>query len=682
MRPWDVYRRERRQRADLQEHERQLRRLRRQGDDAALALRRREQAQRDLQRRVDDLDRRGAGLDGRAADTRGRDLDDQLLVWVLPAAAAAALPLLIGHLSAMLAHGEWPRYPLHEAPGILARLIAHPGDPASAWEPVNAGGAVPGPVAWWGTFVVVAVIAGLVALLVWSATRRAPGRGSVASVPPATPATAPAWAAAASGRTLWLPREDTGRLVVGVAGGRKLAVRDRHSLLVVGPAHSGKTSGVTVPAVVEWRGPIVVASTKGHLIDETIGWRSRQGEVHVYDPAAVTRYHRSGWSLLAECGSWHGAIRTAADLTLAARAAIGDSDGGDGITVEGRGDLWRSSMAMSLAPFLLAAVASGRSIGVAAEWIEREERDEVLDVLQGVDREAARAHRMTFTRHDESRSRFLHAMHEILSVYEDPIVASSMDRHDIEPAELLDGANTLYLTAPEYDQDRLRPLCAMIVRRMLAAAYEMSASAGAPLDPPLLVVLDDVLGIAPIYDLAALASTGAARGVQIVSVFQDVAQIDDHYGDAADLVVKNHAAKLVLPSGPAVAARADHLLAPELQSDLHEGEAALLYRARQPMRLRLRPWYDDQELRRRVETPQDAVRPAEREDTTVPLAVAEQSAVWARRGSSGAEADEAGDATIPLDILDPRYVEVFGSLDEEAAPQNVTPLADQRRRRR
>ncbi len=680
MRPWDVYRRERRQRAEIQEHEQQLRRLRRQGDDATIALRRREQGQRDLQRRLDDIDRRGAGPGGRGADTRFRDLDDQLLVWVLPAAALAALPLLVGHLSALLVHGDWPRYSLRDAPGILARLVAHPGDPASAWEPVNTGGAVPGAVAWWGTFVVVAVLTGLVALLVWAATRPAAGRAPAAGGAPAPDRAA--WAGPPARRALWLPKDDPDRLVVGVAGGRKLAVRDRHSLLVIGPAHSGKTSGVTVPAVVEWVGPVVVASTKGHLVDETIGWRSRQGEVHVYDPAAVTRYHRSGWSLLADCSSWHGAIRTAADLTLAARAAIGVSDGGDGITVEGRGDLWRSSMAMSLAPFLLAAVASGRSIGVAAEWIEREERDEVLDVLQGVDREAARAHRMTFTRPDESRSRFLHAMHEILSVYEDPIVASSMDRHDIEPAELLDGANTLYLTAPEYDQDRLRPLCAMIVRRMLAAAYEMSARSGAPLDPPLLVVLDDVLGIAPIYDLAALASTGAARGVQIVSVFQDVAQIDDHYGDAADLVVKNHAAKLVLPSGPGATARsADHLIGPEFVRDLGEGEAALLYRANPPMRVRLRPWFGDQELRRRVETPQDAVRPAEREDTTVPLSVHEQSAAWTRRAGGGQGAD-VEEPTIPLDVLDPRYIEVFGSLDDETAPQNVTPLTDPRRRRR
>ena len=39
-------------------------------------------------------------------------------------------------------------------------------------------------------------------------------------------------------------------------------------------------------------------------------------------------------------------------------------------------------------------------------------------------------------------------MHQILRVYEDPMVADSMDRHEIVPDEVLDGGNhTLYLTS-------------------------------------------------------------------------------------------------------------------------------------------------------------------------------------------------------------------------------------------
>jgi type IV secretion system protein VirD4 len=596
----------------------------------------------------------------RALGGGARDLDDALLVWLVPLAALAALPFVVGHLATLLATGDVPRYDLHEAPGIAGRVLANLGDPGRAWDPVNTGARVPGPVAWWGTAALLSVLVGLAVFLAWSYVRPA-GRQ------------ARGWAPPADLRPLWLKPKDRSRLVLGTSGAHRIGVRDRHSVLVVGPAHSGKSSALTVPAVLEWQGPVVVASTKGHVIDETIGWRSRQGDVHVYDPAAVTPYHRSGWSVLSGCTTWQGSIRTAADLTLAARAVVGASRGGDGVTVEGRGDLWRSSMAMALAPFLFAAVSSGRTIGAAAEWIEREERDEVLEVLEGVDRLAARAHTTTFMRRDESRSAFLHAMHQILSVYEDPVVASSMDRHEIVPDELLDGGtHTLYLTTPEYDQARFRPLCALIVRQTVATAYERSARLGGALPTPLLVVLDDVLGIAPIYDLASLASTAPARGVQLLSVFQDTDQIAEHYGAAADLVIRSHGAKVVLAALPGREGRAADILGRELTADLGLREGALLYGARRPAKIALRPWFRSRELRRRVATSQDSLMPVEGRQVGDRRRVDEQASAWlARRSRRGRAASD--DPTVPFDLAGRDNAEIFGSLDD-TAQHNVTPM--------
>ncbi len=526
---------------------------------------------------------------------------------------------------------------------------------------MNTGAAVPGAVGFWATFAFVALVAGLVGVLVWAMVRPPARRSSQ-------------WAAPAELRSLWVRRKDDARLVLGTSGAHRIGVRDRHSVLVVGPAHSGKSSGLTVPAVLDWQGPVLVASTKGHVIDETIGWRSRQGDVHVYDPAAITPYYRSGWSVLSDCTTWQGSIRTAADLTLAARAVVGASRDGDGVAVEGRGDLWRSSMAMALAPYLFAAVSSGRTIGAAAEWIEREEREEVLEILDGVDRIAARAHATTFMRDDTSRSEFLHAMHQILSVYEDPIVADSMDRHEIVPDELLDGGNhTLYLTTPEYDQARFRPLCALIVRRVLATAYEQSAQLGGPLRTPLLVVLDDVLGIAPIYDLASLASTAPARGVQLISVFQDVDQVAAHYGDSSDLVISSHGAKVVFATRPDPGVGRTGLLAPELAGDLGPHHAALLYGTSRPANIAMRPWFRSKQLRHRVETPQDVVPSTEREQAMDARHVNEQASAWLTRNPVSA-VGQTRDPTIPLDTHGREYVEVFGSLDDDTAPQNVTPM--------
>ena len=78
-----------------------------------------------------------------------------------------------------------------------------------------------------------------------------------------------------------------------------------------------------------------------------------------------------------------------------------------------------------------------------------------------------------------------------------------------------------------------------------------------PIDPPLLVVLDEAANIAPLAELDGLAATCAAHGVQLVTVWQDLAQIAARYGARSATVVNNHRAKLFL-AGIADPATLDH----------------------------------------------------------------------------------------------------------------------------
>jgi type IV secretion system protein VirD4 len=636
--------------------------------------RERREARWDLDRRKQDIERElereapvapPSGFDGHPTPATQRLDDTVMRATCVLAVPLVALPLAAGHLSAFVVSGGWPSYEVSQAWGVLGRLPSHLGDPAAAWEPVNTGAPVPGPVAWWLTLVLLAAVCTLAGFMLVQASRSDRRQR--------------AWASPWEQRRIEVRRGELHRVVVGTDGSRRLGVRDRHSLLVVGPAHAGKTSGLTIPALLEWQGPAVVASTKGHLVDQTIGWRSRQGDVHVFDPAAITPYHRSGWSPLAGCTSWEGAIRTAQDLTAAAAAAVGVTTDGEALAGAGKGVLWRSSVAMALAPYLFAAAATGRTIVDTLEWLAADEHYEVQEMLRVVDRAAAHAHAMAFLQPDPARSAYLRLMRQVLGVYEDPVAASSMDRHDIVPGELLDGGpHTLYLTAPEHDQARFRPLSATIVRQVVSAAYERSAAETGAIDPPLLVILDQVVGIAPVDDLAAVASTGPARGVQVVSVFQDLAQISGHYGPDTGLLVKNHRAKLVLPSPHDAdpAGEGGGLLPPWLAGQLGEGEAALLYGSMRPVRVRLRRWFHDRDLRRRAATPQDALAPPDPVDTAPSPVAAEQVGAWRRRGPEVSSTPE--DPTIPLDTTAPDYTDVFGSLhvdvDEDETPENVTPF--------
>lgn len=57
------------------------------------------------------------------------------------------------------------------------------------------------------------------------------------------------------------------------------------------------------------------------------------------------------------------------------------------------------------------------------------------------------------------------------------------------------------------------------------------------------IVLDEAANVAQIPELDGLASTGAGKNIQVVSVFQDRAQVTARYGKRAQTIVNNHHAR-------------------------------------------------------------------------------------------------------------------------------------------
>jgi type IV secretion system protein VirD4 len=547
-------------------------------------------------------------------------MDRLLLVGLLAAAGVVLVLLATGHVSALVFEGGWPRYRLSDAPGVVWRAVQRPGDPGRAWDPVNVGAAPPGPVAWWSTLVVEVTLAATAVAAVLNAgrRRRRPASGE--------------WAGARQLRPLRTGHRDSGRLVVGTAHHRRVAVEARHSLLVFGATQSGKTTGAAIPAILEWNGPVVATTVKDDLIRDTIGWRAEKGKVAVFDPTGASAYRDSGWSPLAGVTAGPTANRAAWELAMAAKASVG--------TGMSLANFWFSGAAKCLAPYLLAAASSGRGMGDVARWVDAEDRDEVLDELQAAGhRDAWLAHQATFRREDRSRSSLFQCMQQIVAGYLDPTVAASADRADIDVRRLLDGgAHTLYVSAPPRDQERLRPLFATLVGQVIAAVYDHAAMSKKPLDPPLLVVLDEAANIAPVEDLPTIASTAASMGLQLVTVFQDLAQIKGRYGDASATIVNNHRAKLLLPGvsdvdtlelvsrlagdeeidrdsvttdaggrrSSTTAGQFRRLLPLEAARQLPRNYGVLVYGSLRPIRVRLRPWFAHRELRRRATVSGDA----------------------------------------------------------------------------
>jgi len=540
-----------------------------------------------------------------------------IAIGLIVLAGLAGLAIATGYLSALLFNGGWPGIPADELPGILGRTVVDPLNPDVHWNRVNNGTLVPGPLAWWFTFLLLlTIVVGAAYLILRSLMRETAGSG-IAAAPTRT----------RDVRKLALDRENEDEVVVGTVAGHEIAVKDRRSLLVLGPVRSGKTSALTIPAVLEWPGPIVVTSTGGDLVGQTIGWRSRMGDVHVYDPVRTTRHRASGWSPLATSSTWLSAQQTAWDMAMAGKASIGPS--------AGVGEFWFGSAARSLAPYLFAAAESAHTMTDVARWVDSEERDEVLAILRPVEPDAAVAHAATFRREGTARASLFTVMQQLVGAYLDPTVAASALRHEVEVDELLDGGpHTLYIVAPHHGQARVRPLYATLVRQVLNAVHERVDHSRRPLDAPLLLLLDDTAEIAPVEDMPTVAARSAAAGMQVVTVYRDLAQLETAHGADYRAVLKNHGAKLLLPGSGGVDAvalsarlqgeeadeevprTADPLAAlpPELARQLPADEALFLHGDGAPLRVRLRPWYRDRELRRRAGAAQDALTPSDSVD--------------------------------------------------------------------
>lgn len=443
------------------------------------------------------------------------------------------------------------------------------------------------------------------------------------------------WATRRDLRGLAVRRPVPGRLVLGAHGRRLVAGDPAHSVLVVGPTQSGKTTAVAVPAILRWPGPVVAASVKADLARDTVGWRARLGGAWVFDPAGVAGpdVGRAGarpaaWTPVDAATTWAGARRVAGALVEAARA--GDAPMTDG-------DFWYGSAAKLLAPLLHAAAVDGAGVEEVVRWLD--EQDEVAPtaalVAAGATR-ALQAARACWGRDDRQRSGVYATAESVIEAYAEPPPdgdrAGGGGAPRFDPAELVAGPHTLYVCAPAHHQRRLRPLFAALVAEVLQAAMDRSERGGRPLDPPLLVVVDEAANVAPVADLDVIAATAASHGIQLVTVWQDLAQVTARYGASAGTVVNNHRAKLFL-SGIADPGTLDHastlagevqrlqrsttvdpygqrstaeapqrerLVPPDALRRLPPGWGVLVSGHHQPCRLRLLPWYRDRELRRRV----------------------------------------------------------------------------------
>ena len=447
------------------------------------------------------------------------------------------------------------------------------------------------------------------------------------------------WAIARELKRLEVRGATPGRVILGTRDGKLLASEINASTLIIAPSQAGKTTGLAVPAMVEWAGPCLATSVKGDLLVDTILARRRIGEVKVFDPTGSTSVAGSTWSPVAAATSWSAARRVAASILQIGMRQHGGQDD----------SFWRQAGAAYLAPLLLAGNYLQVSTAVVLRWATSTEEDAIAEAKTALKAlvksktlgsgQALHDLEQMWGVDDRYRSSVIGTLSTHLDAWKEPALerATADDGDGITPEWLLDGNNTLFLSAPAAEQRRLRGLFTALVIEVVAAAFARAAKTGRPLDPRLLLMMDEAANIAPLPNIDEIASTGPGQGVLLCTILQNLSQAEETWGkDRADTILANHRARL-FGAGIGDASTLEYIgriLGDEVREStsiskkrfnpidlgsrnesleyrsllgaheirqLGEGQVLLIYGQLPPTRLALRPWYKDRKLRQLVE---------------------------------------------------------------------------------
>ncbi|MBV9684766.1 MAG: type IV secretory system conjugative DNA transfer family protein [Solirubrobacterales bacterium] len=542
-----------------------------------------------------------------------------LIVIGFLATVAAAFWLWGGVAGALFGSG-WPHVGLGQLLEIVIRLPSRLSHPASAWPPA-ARSRLPNALGLYGAL---AILAGAGAVLVVLAARAGTRL---------RPASGARWARPGELRRLRLGRrsDHPGRLVLGRHGGRLLYAEHRHALVAFGPPQSGKSAGIAIPALLDWNGPAVASSIKTDLLAATLARRRELAEVLVFDPFGLAQTISQTWSPLHAARTWDGALEVAWRLAAAAEV--------DRRSVEG-GDFWAVAAEQRLAPLLYTAAMTDAGMQAVIRWVHGQgtrELDEALMQISGEAEDGARladAHaaydavRAFEAQADRTRTSIEATAQTLLRAYRFQRVMRSAASSEITADRLLDGGATLYLIGDAKASKLLRPLFLALLGEVVDRAYERATLAGGRLERPLLLCLDEAGNVAPLSNLAEIASTAPSHNIQLVTIFHDLAQARSRYAQQAETVVNSHRARMLLPgvadldtlryfaaltgeeeardrthttgaggTSRSTSRRRRPLVAPEALRQLPDRHALLLYGGLAPTRLRLRLWFEDRRLR-------------------------------------------------------------------------------------
>jgi type IV secretory pathway TraG/TraD family ATPase VirD4 len=431
--------------------------------------------------------------------------------------------------------------------------LTNPSDPSKTW-----GRPVGPPALYWGLTVLVAAANGGFALVVAAKIRR---RASSAKADPRqlqglashsdVDHVASRKALLRRGSSLRPSLNNPSVLDVGRWLGRAgridcyCTVED--SMVLLGPPRSGKGLHFVIPMILDAPGPVITTSTRPDNLTATLAARGRAGPVAVFDPQRLAPGIPSAtrWSPIRGCENPQTALVRARALTAGTASGTTDSS------------FWQSSAEQAVRCLLHAAALGGRSSMDLYRWsLSAVQAREAVMILSAHTGAALSWHQglESIVTADQKQRDSVWAMVAIaFAALADPKVLNAVSPGEgeaFDPETFLRSRGTVYLLGTSTGAAATAGLVGAFVEDVIEAARRVAAgSAGARLDPPLSLILDEAANY-PLPSLSSLMSEGGGTGISTLVVLQSLAQARAVWGEhQAGAIWDSAIVKVVLGGG-------------------------------------------------------------------------------------------------------------------------------------
>jgi type IV secretion system protein VirD4 len=319
------------------------------------------------------------------------------------------------------------------------------------------------------------------------------------------------------------------------------------SIVLLGPPRSGKGLQVVIPLILDAPGAVITTSTRPDNLTATLRARQRRGDVAVFDPQRLA----PGVANLVRWSPMRGCVNPQTAMIRARALCSGVANS----TTEAT--FWQASTEQAVRCLLHAAALSGASAEDLYRWsLSPVMASEALGPLTDDERATPGwAHALTSILGAEQKQRdSIWAMVAIaLSALADPSVLDAVSPkpgEEFNPAKFLKSNGTLYLIGTSSGASSTSGLVSAFIEDVVEVARRLAAgSAGARLDPPLTLVLDEAANYR-MPSLNSLMSEGGGTGISTVVVLQSLAQARAVWGEHEGAALWDSAiVKIILGGG-------------------------------------------------------------------------------------------------------------------------------------